>query len=89
MAETIQAVITKEWLNISDGQCEVQSVKDRDAFNKIYFDLVVSATKPADDTNVFMRITLAEHANFNRDAPVWLRLNAANIKKDQPVIVIK
>ena len=86
---TTQVMITSEWTKIAEGQCEVQSVNDRDAFNKTFFDLVVSNTAPSADTDTFLRIKLFEHANFHRDAPVWLRLNAANADKDQPVIVIK
>ena len=89
MAETIEVLVTREWVQLAVGQCEVQSVNDRDAYNKTFFDLVVGGVEPASDTDVFMRITLAEHANFHRDAPVWLRLNASNNDKDQLVVIIK
>lgn len=89
MAETTRVIITEEWLKVADGQCEVQSADDRDAFAKIYFDMVVSDTKPASNTDAFMRITLAEHANFHRESPVWLRLNASNADKEQTVIIVK
>lgn len=86
---TTQVMITSEWTKIAEGQCEVQSVNDRDAFNKTFFDLVVSNTTPSANTDTFLRITLFEHANFHRAAPVWLRLNKVNASKAQPVIVIK
>lgn len=89
MAETVEVTITRDWVQIAPGQCEVQSSTDRDAYNKTFFDLVVGGTQPASDTTAFMRITLSEHANFHRDAPVWLRLNEANADKDQPVVVTK
>ncbi len=89
MAETTKAAITKDWSKIADGQCEVQSVDDRDAFGKTYFDMVIGASQPASDTDTFMRITLAEHANFHRESPVWLRLNADSTKDSQTIIVIK
>lgn len=86
---TTQIMITSEWTKIANGQCEVQSVNDRDAFDKTFFDLVVSNTAPSADTDNFLRITLFEHANFHRDAPVWLRLNKVNADKNQPVVIIK
>ncbi|MBE0440622.1 hypothetical protein EI164_00825 [Psychrobacter sp. FME13] len=89
MAETIEVLVTREWVQLAPSQCEVQSVNDRDAYNKTFFDLVVGGAEPASDTDVFMRITLAEHANFHRDAPVWLRLNALNADADQSVVVIR
>ncbi|WP_440464325.1 hypothetical protein [Psychrobacter sp. ASPA161_6] len=89
MAETVEVLVTREWVRLAPSQCEVQSVNDRDAYNKTFFDLVVGGTKPASDTDVFMRITLAEHANFHRDAPVWLRLNVLNADSDQSVIVTR
>lgn len=89
MAETVEVTITRDWVQIAPGQCEVQSITDRDAYNKVFFDLVVGEAQPASDTSTFMRITLAEHANFHREAPVWLRLNEANADKDQPVVVTK
>lgn len=89
MAETTKVTVTPEWVKIADGQCEVQSIDDRDAFDKTFFDLVVGDTKPASDTDTFMRITLAEHANFHRDAPVWLRLNKRNAAKPQQVVVTR
>lgn len=89
MATTERVIITKDWVKVSDAQCEVQSVNDRDAYDKIYFDLIVSDTAPSADADIFMRITLSEHANFHRPTPVWLRLNSKNTETDQPVIVIK
>lgn len=89
MAETVEVLVTREWVQLAPSQCEVQSVIDRDAYNKTFFDLVVGGTKPASDTDVFMRITLAEHANFHRDAPVWLRLHESNPSADQAVIVTR
>lgn len=89
MAETVEVTITRDWVQIAPGQCEVQSIADRDAYNKTFFDLVVGDAQPASDTSSFMRITLAEHANFHRNAPVWLRLNKANADTDKPVVVIK
>lgn len=89
MAETVEITITKDWVQIAPSQCEVQSVTDRDAYNKTFFDLVVGEPQPTSDTTAFMRVTLSEHANFYREAPVWLRLNEANADKDQPVVVIK
>lgn len=89
MAETVEVTITRDWVQIAPSQCEVQSIIDRDAYNKTFFDLVVGDVEPASDTSTFMRITLAEHANFHRDAPVWLRLNALNADADQSVVVIR
>lgn len=89
MAETVAINITRDWVQLAPSQCEVQSVIDRDAYNKTFFDLVVGGVEPASDTDVFMRITLAKHANFHRDAPVWLRLNVLNADSDQPVVVIR
>lgn len=89
MAETVEVLVTREWVRLAPSQCEVQSVIDRDAYNKTFFDLVVGGVEPASDTDVFMRITLAEHANFHRDAPVWLRLNILNADSDQSVIVTR
>lgn len=89
MAETVAINITRDWVQLAPSQCEVQSVIDRDAYNKTFFDLVVGGAEPASDTDVFMRITLAEHANFHRDAPVWLRLHESNPSADQAVIVTR
>lgn len=89
MAETVEVIVSREWVQISPSQCEVQSASDRDTYDKTFFDLVVGGTEPASDTTVFMRIRLAEHANFHRDAPVWLRLNALNADSDQSVIVTR
>lgn len=89
MAETVEVTVTRDWVQIAPGQCEVQSVSDRNSYYKLFFDLVVSDVKPSPDTKAFIRISLSEHANFHRDAPVWLRLNKANADKDQSVIVIK
>ena len=89
MAETASVTVTKDWVQIAPAQCEVQSVNDRDAFNKTYFDLVVGGVMPSADTQVFMRVTLSEHANFHRPAPVWLRLNKLNADADQSVIVTR
>lgn len=89
MAETVEVTITRDWVQIAPGQCEVQSVNDRNAYDKTLFDLVVGEVQPASNTSAFMRITLAEHANFHRDAPVWLRLNEVNADVSQPVVVTK
>ena len=89
MVSTTQVMITDDWVKVADGPCEVQSINDRDAFDKIMFDMVISNAVPASNTNAFMRIKLAEHANFHRDAPVWLRLNKVNAGKSVPVAVIK
>lgn len=89
MTDTTTMTITTAWTKISDGQCEVQSVNDRNTYDKLLFDLSIGDTKPSPDTKAFLRIGLSEHANFHREAPVWLRLNAANADKDQPVVVIK
>lgn len=89
MVDTVSMVITDQWVKVADGACEVQSVIDRDAFNKTLFDVVVGSSTPAPNTNAFMRIELFEHANFHRNAPVWLRLNAANANKPQSVVVTK
>lgn len=89
MAKTVEIMVTKDWVQIAPGQCEVQSVGDRDSYYKLLFDLVISDVKPDSDTTAFIRIGLSEHANFHRDAPVWLRLNKANADKDQSVVVIK
>lgn len=89
MTDTTTAIITATWTKISDGQCEVQSVNDRTAYDKLWFDLVVSDNEPASDTDAFMRINLHKHSNFHRAAPVWLRLNKSNAGEDQPVVVTK
>ena len=89
MTETTTVTITKAWKKISAVQCEVQSINDRSAYDKILFDLSVGETEPASDTNAFMRITLFEVANFHRAAPVWLRLNTATNSTDQPIVVTK
>lgn len=89
MAVTVRMMVTTQWQRMSNGQCEMQSVNDRDAFNKLLFDLVIGDEMPSADTDASARITLATYSNFHRPAPVWLRLNAANADKDQPVIVIK
>ena len=89
MTDTTTLTITAAWTKISDGQCEVQSVNDRTAYDKLWFDLVVSDSEPASDTSAFMRIRLDTHSNFHRPAPVWLRLNSSNAEKDQPVVVTK
>lgn len=89
MAETVEVMVTKDWVQIAPGQCEVQSVGDRSSYYKLLFDLSIGDTEPEPDTTAFIRIGLSEHANFHREAPVWLRLNEANADKDQPVVVIK
>ena len=89
MAETVKVMVTREWVQLSPAQCEAQSVADRDTFNKTYFDLVVGGSQPDSNTDAFMRITLFQHANFHRPAPVWLRLNQANADVDQPVVVTR
>lgn len=89
MAETVKVLVTREWVQVAPSQCEVQSVIDRDTYNKTFFDLVVGGTKPASDTDVFMRTTFVKHANFHRDAPVWLRLHESNPSADQDVIVTR
>lgn len=89
MAETVKIMVTREWVQLSPTQCEVQSVNDRDAYNKTFFDLVVGGPQPSADTDVFKRITLDVNANFHRPDPVWLRLNAVNSEQDQPVIVTR
>ena len=89
MVQTVEVVVTDDWVLLAPGQCEVQSVDDRDTYDKLFFDLVVGGSKPASDTNVFMRITLFEHANFHREAPVWLRLNKINASQSQKVIVTR
>lgn len=89
MAETVKITVTRDWVQLAPGQCEVQSVGDRDAYNKTLFDLVIGGTEPASDANAFMRIKLDKHANFHREAPVWLRLNEANADLGQSVIVTR
>lgn len=89
MAETVEVIVTKDWVQVSPGQCEVQSVNDRSSYYKLLFDLVIGDTQPSPVTTAFMRIGLSERANFHRESPVWLRLNDANADKDQPVVVIK
>ena len=89
MTNTTTAIITDAWTKISDGQCEVQSISDRFAYDKLFFDLVVSDEEPASDTDAFMMINLNEHANFHRSTPVWLRLNERNASDDQKIVVIK
>jgi|GEM_PF-6180134 len=87
--QTVEVTITPEWVKVADGACIVQSVNDREAFDKLFFDLVIGGAKPASDTTTFLRITLFEHANFYPEATVWLRLNRKNADKDQPVVVVK
>lgn len=86
---TQEVLITSDWVQVSAGACIVQSVNDREAFDKLFFDLVIGGAKPAGDTTTFLRITLFEHANFYPEAPVWLRLNRKNADKNQPVVVVK
>lgn len=89
MAETVTIIVTKDWTQLSLDQCEAQSVNDRDKYDKILFDLVVGGSIPDADTSAFMRITLFQHANFHRSAPVWLRLSKPKVDEIQPVIVIR
>lgn len=49
MAETVAINITRDWVQLAPSQCEVQSVIDRDAYNKTFFDLVVGGVEPASD----------------------------------------
>lgn len=89
MADTTKQVITGAWLKIADGACTVQSASDRDNYSKALFDVVIGGTKPADDTDVFIRMALSQHINFNHSGAVWLRLNATNADKEQTVIIVK
>lgn len=89
MADTTKQVITGEWVKVADGACTVQSASDRDNYSKALFDVVIGGAKPADDTDVFIRMALSQHINFNHAAPVWLRLNASNADKEQTVIIVK
>lgn len=89
MAETVKIEVTREWVQLAPSQCEVQSISDRDAYDKVFFDLVIGGTKPASTTDTFMRIQLSEHANFHRTAPVWVRLNKINDNNPQSVVVIR
>lgn len=86
---TNKVIVTNHWLKVSDGACILQSVNDRDAYSKTFFDLVIGGLEPTADTDTFVRMRLSEHVNFNQRAPVWLRLNVADSGKDQPIIVIK
>lgn len=89
MVETVEVMVTKDWVQIASGQCVVQSVGDRSSYYKLLFDLVISDVKPSPDATAFIRIGLSEHANFHREAPIWLRLNEANPDKDQSIVVIR
>lgn len=88
IVSTTEVMIGTDWVKVAEGVCEIQSINDRDTFNKTMFDLVIGDSAPASDS-VFMRIKLAEHANFHRASPVWLRLNKVNAGTPQPVVVIK
>lgn len=89
MADTTKQVITGEWVKVADGACTVQSASDRNNYSKAFFDVVISAVKPADDTDVFIRMALSQHVNFHHDAPVWLRVNDKDTTKEQTVIIVK
>lgn len=89
MADTTKEVITSAWVKVADGACTVQSASDRDNYSKALFDVVISATKPTDVTDIFIQMSLSQYVNFNHNAPVWLRLNRREAGKSQTIIIIK
>ena len=40
MTETVEIMITDDWVQVSAEQCEVQSVNDRDSYSKLYIYLM-------------------------------------------------
>lgn len=88
MTDTTQIMIGKDWIKVSDGVCEVQSVNDRRAYDKIFFNLYIGDSVPTTNTPS-MRITLHENANFHRPSPVWLKLDKPAQDQTEPVVVIK
>ena len=89
MTDTTEITVTKDWVKVADGACTVQSVGDRRAYDKIFFNLIISDTPPTAGSNAFMRITLYEHANFHNETPIWLRLDDPKKNQAEKIVVIK
>ena len=46
---TTKVIVTNHWLKVSDGACVLQSVNDRDAYSKTFFDLVIGGLAKSND----------------------------------------
>lgn len=68
MAITAQQVVTGSWVQISGGDCTIQSVKAGTLYN-------ISIGTPA-PTEASLTLDLDKPTTFAYKEPVWARLNA-------------
>jgi len=88
--DTTELTITRTWSQISDRACEVQSMRDVKAYDKILFDLFISdVTVPDASTTAFNQITLHQYSNFNHESPIWLRLPKDSARESETVVITK